>query len=107
MPAPRTFSPESATRGRGVRRSRCARLGNEPENHVRNPASRRSSGSLGKRTALDLAVGIMMAKNRCFQEQALSILKRSAETQDVPVRLIAERIVSTVNGDAPETHFTT
>nr|WP_189636359.1 ANTAR domain-containing protein [Arthrobacter sp. NamB2] len=52
-------------------------------------------------------MGIMMAKNRCFQEQALSILKRSAETQDVPVRLIAERIVSTVNGDAPETHFTT
>lgn len=64
-------------------------------------------GALEARTVLDLAVGIIMAENRCSQEQALSILKRSAETQDVPVRLIAERVVSTIDGDTPETHFTT
>lgn len=62
-------------------------------------------GALEARTATDLAVGIMMAENRCSQEQALSILKRSAETQDVPIRVIAERIVSTIDPDAPETHF--
>ncbi|MHA7287751.1 ANTAR domain-containing protein [Arthrobacter sp. MDT3-44] len=62
--------------------------------------------ALESRTVIDLALGMIMAQNRCTHEQAISILKRASNTQNTRLHTIAERIVHAYNPDPPTTHFT-
>ncbi|MHA7240413.1 ANTAR domain-containing protein [Arthrobacter sp. TMS1-12-1] len=62
--------------------------------------------ALESRTVIDLAVGMIMAQNRCSHQQAVSILRRASNTQGTRLRAIAERIVSTYDPQQPVTHFT-
>lgn len=57
------------------------------------------------RTDIDVAVGIVMAQNRCSQAEAFEILQRASSTRNVKLRVIASEIVQRVSGAAGATHF--
>lgn len=57
------------------------------------------------RTVIDLAVGIMMAQNKCSQDAAFDILRQASSNRNVKLRELAERVVGSVTSDAVETHF--
>ena len=64
--------------------------------------------AMESRTTIDVAVGVIMAQNRCSQESALKILKIASSTRNVKLRDVAAAVVATVSED-PEllTHFDT
>ena len=57
------------------------------------------------RTVIDLAVGIVMAQNKCGQEEAFSILRRASSNRNMKLRDLAARVISSVTSEAVETHF--
>lgn len=62
--------------------------------------------AIAHRTAISLAMGIIMAQNRCTQDTAFDILRRTSTTRNIKLRDIASSIVSSVSGQkAPSTHF--
>ncbi|GAB3531889.1 GAF and ANTAR domain-containing protein [Arthrobacter tecti] len=61
--------------------------------------------AMESRTEIDVAVGIVMAQNRCSQEEAFSILQRASTTRNVKLRVLAAEMVEKISGTAPETHF--
>lgn len=62
------------------------------------------SRAMESRTDIDVAVGIVMAQNRCSQQNAFEILQRASSTRNVKLRLIASEIVQRVSGSSPATH---
>ncbi|MCC3270782.1 GAF and ANTAR domain-containing protein [Arthrobacter gengyunqii] len=61
--------------------------------------------AMGSRTTIDLAVGIIMAQNRCSQEAAIGILKAASSARNVKLRDIAASVVASVGEKEPKTHF--
>lgn len=61
--------------------------------------------TLRSRTSIDLAVGAIMAQNRCTQQEAFDILVRASSHQNVKLRTIADRLVEGIAGEATHTHF--
>ncbi|MBT2566963.1 GAF and ANTAR domain-containing protein [Arthrobacter sp. ISL-85] len=62
--------------------------------------------AMESRTAIDLACGMIMAQNRCSQEEAFQILVRASSTRSEKLHTLAQKIVSNVSGDdATCTHF--
>lgn len=57
------------------------------------------------RTTIDLAVGILMAQNRCSQQDAFGILSRASNNQNIKLRDLAAKVISQVSADPVETHF--
>src|SRR5699024_1790217 len=49
--------------------------------------------AMESRTAIDVAVGIVMAQNGCSQAEALEILQRASSHQNIKLRDQAEQIV--------------
>ncbi|GAB3526791.1 ANTAR domain-containing protein [Arthrobacter monumenti] len=67
--------------------------------------SKHLEAAMESRTNIDLAVGIIMAQNRCSQDEAVRILKAASSARNVKLRDIAADIVA-ATGQAPaETHF--
>lgn len=62
--------------------------------------------AMESRTAIDLAAGIIMAQNRCSQEEALRILAKASSGRNKKLRHVAEELVKSVASYAPSTHFT-
>ncbi len=63
--------------------------------------------AMDSRTAIDVAVGIVMAQHYCTQEEAFALLAAAASTRHTKVREIATQLVETTGGQAPTTHFNT
>jgi len=61
--------------------------------------------ALASRTTIDLAVGIVMAQNRCPQQQAVQILKAASSHRNIKLRDLAAELVATVSQDPATTHF--
>jgi GAF domain-containing protein len=61
--------------------------------------------AMESRTDIDVAVGIVMAQNRCSQTEAFEMLQRASSTRNVKLRVIASEIVQRVSGSSPATHF--
>ncbi|ABM10607.1 GAF and ANTAR domain-containing protein [Paenarthrobacter aurescens] len=58
------------------------------------------------RTTIDVAVGAIMAQNRCSQESALKILKIASSTRNMKLRDVAAAVVASVSNDPKVlTHF--
>lgn len=62
--------------------------------------------AMKSRTAIDIAVGVIMAQNRCSQETAMAILRRASNSRNIKLRDIAAGVIGSVSPD-PEwrTHF--
>lgn len=61
--------------------------------------------AMASRTTIDLAVGIVMAQNRCSQERAVEILKGASSHRNIKLNDLATQMVATFDDSAPETHF--
>lgn len=61
--------------------------------------------AMSSRTTIDLAAGIIMAQNKCSQEQAVSILKAAASARNKKLRDIATAVVASVSQQPSATHF--
>lgn len=61
--------------------------------------------AMKSRTAIDIAIGIIMAQNRCSQEEAFGILKSVSSSRNEKIRDIAASVVVSIGRAEPETHF--
>lgn len=61
--------------------------------------------AMDSRTVIDLAVGIVMAQNRCSQDEAFNILVSASGSRNIKLRQIAERVVGSVTPAEAQTHF--
>lgn len=62
--------------------------------------------AMESRTSIDMAIGIIIAQNRCTQEEAAVILKRASNARNVKLRHLAQDIVMRASGGTSVTHFT-
>jgi GAF domain-containing protein len=57
------------------------------------------------RTSIDLACGIVMAQNRCSQDEAMAILTRVSSNRNQKLRDVAAEILRNLQGGEVRTHF--
>jgi GAF domain-containing protein len=62
--------------------------------------------AMKSRTAIDIAVGVIMAQNRCSQAAAMAILRKASNSRNVKLRDVAAGVIESVSPDpALRTHF--
>jgi hypothetical protein len=62
--------------------------------------------AMKSRTAFDVAVGIIMAQNRCSQDAALKILRSASSARNIKLRDVAAGVVKSVSpATSLHTHF--
>ncbi|MCB5282837.1 MULTISPECIES: GAF and ANTAR domain-containing protein [unclassified Arthrobacter] len=61
--------------------------------------------TLETRTGIDVAVGIIMAQNRCSQAEAFELLKAASSARNVKLHAVAARVVESLGQGPARTHF--
>jgi hypothetical protein len=61
--------------------------------------------AMKSRTAIDIAVGVIVAQNRCSQAAAMAILRTVSSSRNVELREVAAGIVESVSKDRPAYAF--
>lgn len=102
---PHKFDGDVAARARGYTReiSQALRLAVRFSLHTDSATNLRAT--LESRTVIDMAIGIVMAQNRCSQEAAVRILTDASSNSNVKLRDIASSLVQSVGGAETVTHF--
>lgn len=57
------------------------------------------------RTTIDLACGVVMAQNRCSQEEAMRILTRVSSNRNQKLRVVAADVLTQLTAGEVRTHF--
>ncbi|MET3810633.1 GAF and ANTAR domain-containing protein [Arthrobacter sp. UYEF3] len=102
---PRKFDGDVAARARDYTRqiSQALRMAVRFSLHTDSATNLRAT--LESRTVIDMAIGIVMAQNRCNQDAAVRILTDASSNGNVKLREIATSLVESVGGSATKTHF--
>ncbi|NUT71613.1 GAF and ANTAR domain-containing protein [Pseudarthrobacter sp. C4D7] len=61
--------------------------------------------ALESRTAINLACGVIMAQNRCSQEDAMKILTKVSSNRNRKLRDVATELIEQLSGSNIQTHF--
>ncbi|WP_457967848.1 GAF and ANTAR domain-containing protein [Arthrobacter sp. D1-29] len=61
--------------------------------------------TLESRTVIDMAVGIIMAQNRCSQDEAFGILKTASSTRNSKLHDVAAAVVNALGQGPARTHY--
>lgn len=61
--------------------------------------------AMKSRTAIDVAVGVIMGQQRCSQTDAFAILGRAASSRNQKLRYVAEELLAKLSGNPVKTHF--
>jgi GAF domain-containing protein len=61
--------------------------------------------TLESRTVIDMAVGIIMAQNRCSQQDAFEILKTASSTRNSKLHEVATAVVKSLGQGPARTHY--
>jgi putative methionine-R-sulfoxide reductase with GAF domain len=62
--------------------------------------------AMKNRTAIDVAVGVIMAQNRCSQDDAMTILRKASNSRNVKLRDVAAAVIASASPAASlHTHF--
>lgn len=61
--------------------------------------------ALESRTAINLACGVIMAQNRCSQEEAMEILTKVSSNRNRKLRDVARELIEQLSGSSIRTHF--
>lgn len=61
--------------------------------------------AMESRTTIDIAVGVIMAQNRCSQEEAVDILKTASSYRNMKMRVLAENLLHSIGQDVTTTSF--
>jgi ANTAR domain/GAF domain len=103
--APRKFDGDAAKRARDFTReiSQALRLAVRFSLHSDSAANLRAT--LESRTIIDIAVGIVMAQNRCSQDAAAQILTEASSHSNKKLRDVAKSLVDSVGGAGSHTHY--
>lgn len=102
---PHKFDGDVAARARDYTRqiSQALRMAVRFSLHTDSATNLRAT--LESRTVIDMAIGIVMAQNRCNQATAVQILTDASSHGNVKLRDIATSLVESVGGSATRTHF--
>lgn len=102
---PHKFDERAQAKARGFTReiSQALRLAVRFSLHTDSAANLRAT--LESRTIIDIAVGVVMAQNRCSQEAAVRILTDASSNSNTKLRDIARSLVDSVGGAGTRTHF--
>ncbi|MDQ0870599.1 hypothetical protein QFZ70_003072 [Arthrobacter sp. V1I9] len=102
---PFKFDERATAKARGYTReiSQALRLAVRFSLHTDSAANLRAT--LESRTIIDIAIGIVMAQNRCSQEAAVSILTEASSNSNTKLRDIAKSLVDSVGGVGTRTHY--
>ncbi|NUP60133.1 MAG: GAF and ANTAR domain-containing protein [Pseudarthrobacter sp.] len=102
---PHKFDGAAAARARDFTReiSEALRLAVRFSLHTDSAANLRAT--LESRTIIDIAIGIVMAQNRCSQEAAARILTEASSNSNTKLRDIARSLVDSVGGTGARTHY--
>lgn len=102
---PNKFDEKATAKARGFTReiSQALRLAVRFSLHTDSAANLRAT--LESRTIIDIAVGIVMAQNRCSQKAAVTILTEASSNSNTKLRDIARSLVDSVGGMGTRTHF--
>jgi len=102
---PHKFDERAAAKARGYTReiSQALRLAVRFSLHTDSAANLRAT--LESRTIIDIAVGIVMAQNRCSQDAAVHILTEASSNSNTKLRDIAKSLVDSVGGSGTRTHY--
>lgn len=103
--APNAFGDQARERAWEYTRevSQALRLAVRFALHNDNAVNLRAS--MKSRTAIDLAIGIVMGQNRCSQDEAFRILSDAASNSNTKLRTLAENLVGKIGGAQATTHF--
>ncbi|MEJ1113239.1 GAF and ANTAR domain-containing protein [Paenarthrobacter sp. CCNWLY172] len=63
------------------------------------------AAAMQSRTVIDLAVGAIMAQNKCSQEEAFTILRTASSNRNIKLRHLAKSIIAAVSSGKITTHF--
>lgn len=61
--------------------------------------------AMQSRTTIDLACGVIMAQNRCTQEEAMALLTRASSHRNQKLRDLAGEVLGRVSNGTVNTHF--
>ncbi|WP_347877652.1 ANTAR domain-containing protein [Paenarthrobacter sp. MSM-2-10-13] len=62
--------------------------------------------AMARRTAIDLACGMIMAQSRCTQDEAFAFLQKASQNRNEKLHAVAEGIITGTNrGSATTTFF--
>jgi GAF domain-containing protein len=61
--------------------------------------------AMQSRTSIDLACGVVMAQNRCSQDEAMAILAKVSSNRNQKLREVAAEVLMKVSGSEVRTHF--
>lgn len=61
--------------------------------------------AMESRTAIDVGIGIIMAQNRCSQDEAFGFLKAASSHRNIKLRELAQDLVTSIGQPAPVTVF--
>lgn len=103
---PHAFNEHSIAVAEGFAReaSRSLRLAVKMAQLSDEAANRQRA--MESRTTIDLALGVIMAQNRCSQNEALRILQRTSSSRNIKIRDLATHLLEAVGQDTtPTTHF--
>jgi GAF domain-containing protein len=64
------------------------------------------SAAMQSRTIIDMAVGAIMAENRCTRDEAFNILTRASSARNIKLRDVAASVITSISGEEKiPTHF--
>ncbi|GAB3555819.1 hypothetical protein GCM10027404_33270 [Arthrobacter tumbae] len=104
--APNKFGNEAMERARAYagEASRSLRLAVRIAHHSEHAED--LATAMESRTAIDIAIGIIMCQSRCSQTDAFEYLKKASSHRNVKLRDLAGQIVASSNANSqPATHF--
>ncbi|MEW1807644.1 GAF and ANTAR domain-containing protein [Pseudarthrobacter sp. NPDC080039] len=61
--------------------------------------------AMANRTAIDLACGVIMAQNRCTQDEAMAMLTKASSHRNQKLRDLAGEVIGRVSDGTVTTHF--
>ncbi|MDQ0822943.1 hypothetical protein QFZ79_000683 [Arthrobacter sp. V4I6] len=102
---PHKFDGDLAARARGYTREISQALRLAVRFSLQTDSAANLRATLESRTVIDMAIGIVMAQNRCSQQTAVRILTDASSNGNVKLREIAASLVRSVGGSAARTHF--
>lgn len=70
-----------------------------------NEAGSALRAAMEARTTIGVALGVLMARNKCSQQEALDLLTRESEEHNLKPHHVASRIIQTASPGKLQTHF--
>lgn len=105
-PAVDGFSPGEIVRAELFGEQSAKTLGLELRLAQLRDAKEDLEAAMKSRTAIDIAVGVIMGQNRCSQAAAMAILRKASNSRNVKLRDVAAGVIESVSPDpALRTHF--